>query len=76
MKTAGHLIIMDANGGEEQLETVACAHCQRQLNRALIHTLGWCMRCMAPTCPTAACDECVPFLKKIEEYERGKRSVL
>lgn len=77
MKTSGTAIITSVDGNDSYVDTVNCVHCQRVHPRRATDKLGWCFRCMGPTCPTAECgDACAHFLKKIDEYEKGKRKSL
>jgi hypothetical protein len=57
----------------QEADVRTCPHCQ-----ALIKMQEWakapvqnfCLKCMAPACNNAACQDCVPFVKKIEAYMR------
>ena len=61
-------------GGDEIAHTLQCAHCQRHFisMRGSGKLRGFCTKCMAVTCGNANCNECVPFEKKLEAFEKGK----
>jgi len=37
---------------------------------------GFCMKCFGITCGMKKCDECFPFEKKLDYYEKGRLPVL
>lgn len=37
---------------------------------------GFCMNCMGFTCGNDRCHSCVPWQKKLDEYEKGRRKTL
>jgi hypothetical protein len=70
----GHIII----DGQQVADTLQCCHCGAHF--VSVHgsgtQRGFCLRCTQVTCGGKACDPCVPFEKKVDEYERGKRAGL
>lgn len=67
----GGTILID---GEEVAQTLCCCHCNKHFLNVRIpgKARGWCMNCEKPVCPDVACDECVPFMQKIENMEQGR----
>ncbi len=68
-------IIVDGN---EVGETRQCPHCNAHFLsiRGSGSIRGYCMLCGKVTCGKPKCDSCVPFEKKLEEYEKGKILIL
>jgi len=68
----GYGIMIDVEGGTEEHDTFTCPHCNSvQIVRPGSGTKrGYCRLCDSPTCGKEKCLECVPFIKKIERYER------
>ena len=77
-KPGGTLIVMDHEGNVTEADTLTCCHCQRVWRHAKGsgRVRGFCTKCMAPHCGGPDCWECTPFLKKLDEYESGKRLTL
>ncbi len=73
-KPSGHILIDNV----EVASTKQCCHCGAHFVsvKGSGKIRGFCTHCMAITCGDVNCDPCVPFEKKIEEYEAGKRLVL
>lgn len=72
-------VIVVSGEHDEMLDCVQCGHCGRhwQVMKGSGKTRGFCMKCMKPTCGNKECnDECMPFEKRIELYEKGKIKVL
>jgi hypothetical protein len=55
----------------QEADIRTCPHCQavikmQEWKKAAVQ--NFCMKCMQPTCEHAACQDCVPFVQKIERY--------
>lgn len=63
--------------GNEYADTLQCCHCNSQFTvvKGSGKVRGFCTMCMGPTCG-AQCHECLPFMKRLEEFEKGKRATL
>ena len=72
LHAGGYAIATTPEGAFEEHDTFTCPHCNSvQIVRPGSGTKrGYCQLCDAPTCGKKNCVECVPFLKKIERYER------
>jgi len=70
----GHIFI----DGVQAADTIQCAHCGKHFIsvRGSGTKRGVCLKCMQVTCGDARCDPCVPFEKRLDEYEKGKRKSL
>lgn len=68
-------IIMDGNHVADTLTCVHCGHMWIPIKGSGI-TRGWCRHCDGVTCGAPECMKCVPFEKKMTEYEKGKRKNL
>jgi hypothetical protein len=71
----GTLLVTSVDGETEQ-HTITCCHC----NAIFVIKVGsgtergYCFMCNAPTCGKRRCsEECVPFMKRIEETENRAR---
>lgn len=73
---AGYATIVGPGAPVKEFDTLTCAHCGRAwcVRTSSPSTTadpgGWCRLCMKPVCPTCAGKECVPFLRRLELYER------
>ena len=60
------------------MTTRQCCHCG--MHFAMIkgsgRKRGWCMKCHAITCGNIKCCTCIPFERKLEEFEAGKITTL
>lgn len=71
---AGYSII--TSPGERAIESdiSKCAHCQAVIFLKPLckpsEAPNFCMNCYQPVCDKPACQECVPFMRKVEEEER------
>ena len=70
----GTIIISDPDApGDVHIDVLTCCHCQR----AWVYKpgsgakRGFCMRCNRVTCGCQACEECVPFEKRLDLFEKG-----
>lgn len=55
----------------QQDDVQTCPHCQRVIKMrewARAPVQNFCLKCMRPTCDHRECQECVPFVKKIDRY--------
>lgn len=75
MPKVSGLVFLD---GQEVAETRQCVHCGRQWiwEKGSGKVRGWCMNCSGITCGNERCDECIPYEKKLDLYEKGKISSL
>ena len=73
-KPSGH-ILMD---GQEIAQTIQCCHCGGHFVsiKGSGKVRGFCMCCHKITCGDPKCNPCVPFEKKLDDYEIGQRSIL
>ena len=72
-KGAGYYLNDDrpSDGKKSEADIRTCPHCQ-----AIIKMQEWskapvqnfCIKCMAPACNDPACHECIPFIRKIEQF--------
>ena len=72
---AGYATIIGP-GKTKEADTCTCAHCNRIWNMRANDPAfkpqlgGWCRLCSKPICPRCDGKGCMPFLKKLEMYER------
>lgn len=71
-----HGFILEA--GIVVADTFQCCHCNAhfQMRRGSGKRRGFCMNCDQVHCGEPGCCVCVPFEKKLDEYEAGKRRTL
>ena len=74
----GYAIVVDPEGPPKEADTVTCSHCQRLVFVGgyvdPTELGGFCRMCMKHICgPCADKGACVPFEKKLEEFERKAR---
>ena len=64
-----------AGGKLEEYDTVSCKHCQTVIKVVRRQREGaWCMTCAGPVCfKCAETEECTPFMKKIERWQRRQK---
>ena len=74
-RRANGAIIVD---GVQVADTMQCCHCGGHFIpvRGSGTRRGFCLACGQVTCGLPGCDEHMPFEKKLDEYERGKRRSL
>lgn len=67
----GGTIIID---GQEVANTLQCCHCGKHWisRRGSGITRGFCLKCEHVTCGATACNDCIPYLKKLDLAEKGK----
>jgi len=80
-RPTGYAMLVDPWARVQECDTFTCAHCQRIVfvkpGASASDCGGWCGQCAKPICgPCAGKGECTPFLKKLEQYERGRRAGL
>jgi hypothetical protein len=68
-------IIVD---GKQVADTMQCCHCGGHfvVVKGSGTKRGFCLACGKVTCGAPACDEHIPFEKKLDQFERGKRGSL
>lgn len=73
-KPSGFILMDD----KEVACTLQCPHCQAHFVsiKGSGKRRAYCMKCSGVTCGKPECDTCYPFEKKIEDYEKGKLTVL
>jgi hypothetical protein len=68
---AGYLINnKDDPRTRHEADIQTCPHCQAVIDMqawAKASVQNFCMKCMRPACNDAACQDCVPFMRKIEQ---------
>jgi len=76
-KVSGYVIITHPDYKHE-LETRQCVHCGKHwvYQPGSGRKRGFCLACHGITCGSRVCDEHIPFEKKVEDYEKGKRLIL
>ena len=57
--------------GVQVASTHQCGHCNRHFV-LVAGEAGFCRNCMQTTCGQKCCDDCMPFEKKLDLYEKGK----
>ena len=72
-RNAGYLLNDDRNSGGKKTEAdiQTCPHCQAVINMqewSKAPVQNFCLKCMKPACNNQECQECIPFLKKIDEF--------
>lgn len=73
-KASGHIILTDPEFGVKEYDTLTCVHCQHvwtPIKGSGIER-GFCMKCKGPTCGHENCNECYPWEKRMDDYEKGK----
>ena len=80
MLNDGYLIITSPDGTLEA-DTLQCVHCNKHyiVKPGSGKRRGWCTLCSGTTCGSNLCNTCIPFEKKLDEFERREkllRSVL
>jgi hypothetical protein len=74
MHEHGYLII-SSPAGTLEADTLQCCHCNAHyvVRPGSGKRRGFCTLCSAVTCGAPACAPCVPFEKKLDEFERRER---
>lgn len=70
-KGSGYFINDKNLASRQEADIRTCPHCQ-----ALIKMQEWakapvqnfCLKCMAPACNRKECEDCIPFMRKIEQF--------
>lgn len=68
----------EGNGFKETAATLQCVHGGEHFVSVKGSGIrrGFCLNCGGVTCGSAAHDACYHFLKKLDDYEKGKLGVL
>lgn len=76
-KASGYIIMDDGNGPVETAATMQCVHCGNHFIsvKGSGTVRGLCLKCYGVICGPA-CSECIPFERKLDDYEKGKLVVL
>jgi hypothetical protein len=72
-KGAGYTLNDDrpSGGKKTEADVRTCPHCQAIIKMqewAKSQTQNFCLKCMAPACNTKECQDCIPFIQKIETH--------
>ena len=72
-RNSGYTMNDDRNSGGKKTEAdiQTCPHCQAVIKMsewAKAPVQNFCLKCMKPACNHPACFECIPFIKKLEEF--------
>lgn len=69
----GHFEYTGPYGEIQEGDTLSCCHCRAhwEVRLGSGKLRGYCARCGAYTCGRAACDECVPYERRLENCEAG-----
>jgi hypothetical protein len=78
LRPHGIVIATDGEGRTIEADCLQCCHCQAvwQVQPGSGRKRGFCQKCGQVTCGAAGCLECVPFEKRLDLYEAGKRNTL
>jgi len=78
LRPHGQIIVVTGDGQDYQRDCLRCVHCQKVwvVKPGSGRRRGFCTKCMGPTCGAHKCEECVPFEKKLDLYEKGKIATL
>lgn len=72
-------IVTDGPDGHTEMAAHTCCHCQRVVvipHRAPPEDCGgFCRHCMRMTCKSCAMKPCVPFMKRLDDYEKRAASL-
>lgn len=74
----GTVHVTGGDGPEFTRDTISCCHCGRHgvYLPGCGRKLGHCARCNKPTCGAPGCEECVPFERRLDQFEAGERTSL
>ena len=78
-KPSGHVMVVGPGGIENEVcDTVQCCHCGCHFpyTKGSGRVRGWCLSCNEMHCGAHKCCKCKPYMKKIEEYEKGNLETL
>jgi hypothetical protein len=70
-RNSGYTINDQALSTRQEADIQTCPHCQAVIKMqewAKASVQNFCMKCMKPTCDHAACQDCVPFMLKIQRH--------
>jgi hypothetical protein len=76
-RNSGYFMNDDRNSGGQKAEAdiQTCPHCQMVIymqDWAKAPVQNFCIKCMKPACNTPACQECIPFIQKIEAWANAQ----
>jgi hypothetical protein len=72
----GYAVIVGPGGQQKEFDTATCAHCNKvycistNSKEMSPEPIIWCSLCQDRICVTCAKKPCLPFEKRLEEYER------
>lgn len=69
---AGYVIIVDPDEPTIERDTLQCVHCGKHwmVVPGSGRRRGWCLKCSGAHCGGAACWECAPWAKVVNEGRR------
>jgi len=72
-RNSGYYLNDDRNSGgaKSEADVRTCPHCQAVIKMqewAKAPVQNFCLKCMAPACNNEACQDCVPFMKRIQQH--------
>ena len=72
-RNSGYTMNDDRPGGGRKTEAdiQTCPHCQKVIKMqewAKAAVQNFCLKCQKPTCEAPECQNCVPFMKRIEQH--------
>lgn len=73
-QSKGYAVIVDPSAPTREIDTITCFHCQRVVFLKVpgSDVGGFCRCCMKAICgPCADQGQCLPFEKKLEQYEKA-----
>jgi hypothetical protein len=68
---SGYTVNDQALKSRQEADIQTCPHCQAVIKMqawARASVQNFCLKCMKPTCANPACQDCVPFVKQLEQY--------
>lgn len=60
-----------SGGRLSEADIRTCPHCQAVIKMqewARAPVQNFCLKCMAPACNNEACQDCIPFMRRIEQH--------
>ena len=80
LKPQGYAVIFDPDQGNLERDTFTCCHCEYvyHLKPGIPpeNQAHFCRTCYKLACPKPECVECVPFEKKLEQWEKIGNMIL
>ncbi len=68
---SGYCVNDQALSSRQESDIQTCPHCQKVIKMqewAKAPVQNFCLKCMKPTCDSPACQDCVPFVQRLERY--------